>query len=115
MRLAGLLIQRMACLEDGRVLAGMPLRGADVTDAAMAMVMVVPLHEGARPLARRLQVGKALVRELGTVLGRAEQRAAEASRPATACLGPGAQQFISAVRTLQAIGRQLNKIGVRCN
>ncbi|KGE52365.1 hypothetical protein GW15_0208710 [Xanthomonas axonopodis pv. vasculorum] len=55
----GVLIQRIACLEEGHVLDGIPLRGADVPGAAMAMVVVVTLHEGYRPVARRLQVGRA--------------------------------------------------------
>ena len=52
----------------------MALRRADVSDAAVAMVMVVPMHERAGPLPRRLQILEATAgRELGAVLGRAEQ------------------------------------------
>ena len=60
--------------EDRVVFAGMSLRRADVADAAVSMVDVVPMDEGHRPAARLLQVGEALDRELRPVLRRPDQR-----------------------------------------
>jgi hypothetical protein len=48
--LAGLAVQRMTRGEDGPVVAGMALRGADIADAAVAMVDVVPMHKAGRPV-----------------------------------------------------------------
>jgi hypothetical protein len=64
----------MAGGEHGVVLAGVALRRGDVADAAMAVLVVVPAHERGRPLPCFGQVGKARAREVGTVLGGAEQR-----------------------------------------
>jgi len=65
--LAGLPVQRMARLEQGHILSGVALLRADVADAA-AVLDVVPMHEGRRPLACTVQVGKALGREFRPVL-----------------------------------------------
>ena len=47
---------------------------ADVTDAAVAMIEVVPMHEAGGPGAGLVGIGKALGGKPGAVLGRAEQR-----------------------------------------
>src|SRR4051812_45717992 len=44
--------------QDFAVLAGMTLGGADVADAAMFVIVVVPTHEQTCPLARFQQVRK---------------------------------------------------------
>ena len=74
MALAGLPVQGVAGSEDGPVFAGMALGRGDVADAAVAVFVVVPVHERGRPLPRLGQVGKARGGELGAVLGGAEQR-----------------------------------------
>ncbi|RMW97278.1 hypothetical protein D9R12_03975 [Pseudoxanthomonas spadix] len=58
----------MARLEQGHVLPGVALLRADVADAAVAVLDVVPMHEGRSPLACTVQVGKALGREFRPVL-----------------------------------------------
>jgi len=59
--------------EDRVVLAGMALCRADVADAAVPMVDVVPMHEAHCPPARFIQVGEALDRKLRPVLRRPDQ------------------------------------------
>src|SRR3712207_7932894 len=71
---AGLLVQRMAGGEDGTVPAGMALRRGDVADAAVPVLVVVPVHERGRPLPRLGQVGKARGGEVGGGIGGAGQR-----------------------------------------
>src|SRR5215216_2675330 len=74
MALAHLLVQGMAGGEDGAVLAGMALRRGDIADAAVPVLVVVPVHEGGCPPACLGEVGKTRGGEVGAVLGRAEQR-----------------------------------------
>src|SRR5580693_657497 len=52
----------------------MTLRRGNVADAAVAMLVVVPLDEAHRPLPRSVKVGKSLERELRLILRGAEQR-----------------------------------------
>src|SRR5436309_3057003 len=59
--------------EDRGVFTRMTLCGADVADAAVPVIMVIPMHEARSPGASLLEVGEALVRELRPVLRRAEQ------------------------------------------
>lgn len=59
--------------EDRDVFACVALSRADVADPAVPVVVVVPMHELARPFARGVQVREAFSRELGPVLRRAEQ------------------------------------------
>ena len=59
--------------QDGDILSGMALSRAHITDAAVGMVMVIPMHEGLRLGTGRLQGGKALLWELRAVLGGAKQ------------------------------------------
>ena len=42
--LPGLLVQRMACTENGVVFTVVALGRADVLDAAVAVIVVVPMH-----------------------------------------------------------------------
>ena len=67
-------VQRMTGIEDVLVLADVALRRADVTDAAVTMLDVVPMHEAGRPGACGVEIGEAPGRELRPVLGRSEQR-----------------------------------------
>ena len=60
--------------EDGAVPAGMALRRGDGADAAVAVLVVVPAHELGRPLPHLGEVGETRAREVGAVLGGAEQR-----------------------------------------
>lgn len=63
----------MPSRKDRDVVAFMALCRADVADAAVPVIVVVPMHELARPLARGAQIRKALFWELRPVLRRAEQ------------------------------------------
>ena len=56
------------------IVSVMALRRADVADAAVTVVEVVPMHEVARPVACSIELGEARGGELRAVLGRAEQR-----------------------------------------
>lgn len=72
--LAGALVDLMPGRQDRVIAAFMPRGRADIADAAVQMLMVVPMHELRRPVARGLHVCKAARRELGAVLGSAQQR-----------------------------------------
>jgi hypothetical protein len=52
----------------------MTLCGAHITDATVPAVMVLPSNEVADPTACIVDVDEPLVRELGSVLSRAEKR-----------------------------------------
>ena len=54
----------MASGEHGTILPGMTLRRGDVADAAVAMLVVVPLDEAHRPLPGGVQIGEPLDRKL---------------------------------------------------
>ena len=69
-----MLVERMASLQDGVILTAMSLCRADVADATVAVLVVVPTDEPARPLAGLLEVREPLRRELWPVLRGAEQR-----------------------------------------
>jgi hypothetical protein len=53
-------VQRVAGFVDGPILTGMALRRADVADAAVPVLMVVPMHEASRPTASLVEIGEAL-------------------------------------------------------
>ena len=72
--LPGLLVQRMARIENGVIFTAVALGRADVLDAAVAVIVVVPMHELRRPGSGLIEAGKALGRELRPVLGGAKQR-----------------------------------------
>ena len=63
----------MASGKDRLILAGVALCRSDVADAAVAVRVVVPMHEVRRPGARLLKIGKAPGRKLRAILGVAEQ------------------------------------------
>src|SRR5437763_6052588 len=67
-----LLIERVARREHEPVLAGMALGRTDVADAAVPVLMVIPLHESPRPASRRFEICKPFGWELGPVFGGAE-------------------------------------------
>ena len=87
-----LLVERMASLQDGAVLTGMPVCRADVADATVAVIVVVPTDERTRPRAGLLEVREALHRELWSVLRRAEHRLDEGVVIADARAGVGGCQ-----------------------
>jgi hypothetical protein len=67
----------------------MTLRRGDMADAAVAVCMVVPLHEARAPVSGGLQIGKPLDRELRPILRCAEQRLGEGVVIADAWAGIG--------------------------
>jgi hypothetical protein len=70
-------IDRVAGGEHGAILPGMTLRRGNVADAAVAVPVIVPLHEPHRPLPGVVQVDEPLERELRPILRCAEQRLGE--------------------------------------
>jgi hypothetical protein len=71
--LASAEIERMTLAQDLAVAPVMPLRRTHVADAAVTMLVVVPVHESTRPCSCGLEVGKADGRELRAVLRGAKQ------------------------------------------
>jgi hypothetical protein len=63
----------MAVIEQCSILPGMALSRRDVADAAVTVLVVVPVHEAGGPLPGGIEVGKALGRERGSILRGAEQ------------------------------------------
>lgn len=70
----GLEVQRVARRRDGLILSGVALLRADVADATVTVINVVPTHELGCPGTGFVQSPRAPRRELRAVLGRAEQR-----------------------------------------
>ena len=64
----------MTSVQAGVVGPGMSLRRADIADAAVTVLEVVPTHEAVCPGVSRLKVSKALGRKLRAALGCAKQR-----------------------------------------
>ena len=64
----------MASCKDGVILAAMTLPRGDVANAAVPVLIVVPVRELSCRGPSGAEVGEALGRELGAVLGGAEQR-----------------------------------------
>ena len=60
---ACILVERVAGGEHAAIQSGMTLRRGDVADAAMAVFVVIPLHEARRPLPCGVQIGEPLERE----------------------------------------------------
>src|SRR5271157_3398079 len=71
---ASLAVQGMSGSQNCVIVPCMTLSRADVTNAAMTMLKVVPVHKAGRPGAGLIEVGKALGGELGAVLGGTKQR-----------------------------------------
>lgn len=65
-------VKDCALREDGRIQALVALVWGDESDRAMAMLMVVPLHEGADPEAGVLEAFEAVRRIVWPVLAGAE-------------------------------------------
>ena len=72
--LPGAFVHLVSGRQDLVVMLFVSCRRAHVANAAVQVRVVVPVHELRRPVLRRLQISKAARRELGPVLGRAEQR-----------------------------------------
>ena len=68
------LVERRALREDGRILALVALGRGNEADGAVAMLMVVPLHEVQDPEAGLVQTVEAVYRIVRPVLAGAEQR-----------------------------------------
>ena len=72
--MAGPFLDEGTLLKQSPVQAGMALRRCHEADRAVAMLMVVPVHQVRDPAPRDHQVLKRLSRQLGTVLQRSERR-----------------------------------------
>ena len=66
------LIESMAPSKNGVIMASVSLSGRDVTDLAVAMLLVVPRYELPHPLAGVGQVGETSHREGGMVFAGTE-------------------------------------------
>ncbi len=64
----------MSGRENGEILAGMALGWADITNATVPMLDVVPVHEADCPGPGVVELGKAVSRKLRAVFGRPKQR-----------------------------------------
>jgi len=84
-------IQGVSGSQNGVILSGVALGGADVTDAAVAMIEVVPTHEIGGPGACLIEVNEAFGGELWPVLGGTKQRLGIGVIVADA--GPGVRGF----------------------
>src|SRR5271166_3393655 len=71
--LSCVLVARVAGGEHGAILPGMTLRRGDVADAAVAVLLIIPMYEARRPLSGGVQVDEPLERELRPILRCAEQ------------------------------------------
>jgi len=60
--------------EDGVIVTAVTLSRGDVADASVSVLIVVPRHEFSCPGVGSVEIVEALRRELGAVLGGAEQR-----------------------------------------
>jgi len=69
------LIDRVAGFEQTAIPSGMTLCRGNIADAAVSVLVVVPLHELHRPLAGSHQIGEPLERELGTIFRSASAKA----------------------------------------
>ena len=74
MALACLQIQRVPRGEQRVVAPVVALRRADVADAAVLVLVVVPMHEARGPGPRIVQIGKAVLRELGPYFPQVAER-----------------------------------------
>ena len=67
--LASLGVERMPGRQDAVIVAGVALVRADMADAAVAMIDVVPTDETSRPSTSLVEIGEPPGGKLGTVLG----------------------------------------------
>ena len=65
---ASFLVERVTASKQRLVLTCMTLCRRDVADAAVVVLVVVPVHEAGGPLASGIEVGKALGRNAGRYL-----------------------------------------------
>ena len=72
--LAGLAVQGMSSGQNFMIRPVVSLSRADITNAAMAVIDVVPMHEPNCPSTSLVEIGEALSWELWPVLGRTKQR-----------------------------------------
>src|SRR6202166_1402046 len=71
--LSCVLVDRVAGGKHGAILPGMTLRRGDVADAAVAVLLIVPMYEARRPLSGGVQVDEPLEREFRPILRCTEQ------------------------------------------
>ena len=71
--LSRLLIECMAVIKQCAIPPDMALSGRDVANAAVMVLVVVPVHEAGGPLPGGIEVSKAFGRERGAILGGAEE------------------------------------------
>ena len=64
----------MSGSQDRLIVPGVALSRTDITNAAVTMIEVVPMHETSRPGTRLIEIGEALGGELGPILGGTKQR-----------------------------------------
>ena len=67
-------VQPVTSVQAGVVVPGMSLRRADIADAAVTVLEVVPTHEAVCPDMSRLKGSKAFGGKLRAVLGSARQK-----------------------------------------
>ena len=77
----------MSGRQNCQILASMALGWADVTNATVPMLDVVPVYEADCPGTGGVELGKAVGRKLGTVFGRPKQRFFDLNRQARVCNG----------------------------
>jgi len=70
---AGLLVDRMTLLENIPIASVVTIRGADVPNAAVQMLVVVPIHKPARPSSGGIQTSEPFDWKLRPILGGAKQ------------------------------------------
>src|SRR5215218_744014 len=87
----------------------MALCRRDVADAAVMVLVVVPVHEAGGPLPGGIEVSKALERERGAILSGAEQGFAERIVVADARAGVGGPSQTSTVVALSVVDRLLRR------
>src|ERR1700719_2175080 len=67
----------MASTQETTVLPGMPLRWGNVADTAVAMFVIVPLHQTPAPRSGSVQISKSLEWKFWPILGGTKQRFGE--------------------------------------
>ena len=71
---ASLEVQGVSRSQNREIVTGVALSWADIANAAVTMIEVVPMDEASRPSARLVEVAKALGGKLGAILGGTKQR-----------------------------------------
>src|SRR5574340_1510663 len=73
-KFARLDVQGMSCSQNCEIVPCVALSRADVTNAAVTVIEVVPVGEASGPGASLVEVGKALGGKLGAIFGSTKQR-----------------------------------------